>query len=126
MVPHILLVEDSALVIGALRLLLEETGHRVSDASTIADAAQVLRADPPDVVLLDLTLGGEDGLSLMTSIDTREGTQRPIVVALTGHDDAATLARCIASGCRTVLVKPIKPMMLKGQIAEWLGERAPA
>jgi len=36
MVPHILLVEDNALVIGALRLLLEETGHRVSDASTIA------------------------------------------------------------------------------------------
>jgi CheY-like chemotaxis protein len=126
MVPHILLVEDNALVIGALRLLLEETGHRVSDASTIAAATQVLRADPPDVVLLDLTLGGEDGLSLMTSIDATDGTQRPIVVALTGHDDAATLARCTAAGCRTVLVKPIKPMMLKGQIAEWLGERAPA
>jgi CheY-like chemotaxis protein len=124
MVPHVLLVEDNALVIGALRLLLEETGHRVSDASTIAGAAHVLRADPPDVVLLDLTLGGEDGLSLMTSISTSDGQQRPIVVALTGHDDAATLERCIAAGCRTVLVKPIKPMELKGQIAGWLGERA--
>ena len=90
MVPHILLVEDNALVIGALRLLLEETGHRVSDASTVADAARVLRDDPPDVVLLDLTLGGEDGLALMTSIERGEG-QRPIVVALTGHDDADTI-----------------------------------
>lgn len=122
MAPHILLVEDNALVIGALRLLLEETGHRVSDASTLTDAARVLRADPPDVVLLDLTLGGEDGLSLMTSIDA-SGAARPIVVALTGHDDAATLARCTAAGCRAVLVKPIAPMKLKGQIAEWLGER---
>jgi CheY-like chemotaxis protein len=126
MVPHILLVEDNALVIGALRLLLEETGHRVSDASTIADAARVLRTDPPDVVLLDLTLHGEDGLSLMSSIGAQGERQRPIVVALTGHDDPATLERCKLAGCRDVLVKPIRPMKLKGQIAEWLGERAPA
>ena len=124
MVPHILLVEDNALVIGALRLLLEETGHRVSDASTIAGAASVLRDDPPDVVLLDLTLGGEDGLSLMKSITGGEAP-RPIVVALTGHDDPATLERCTRAGCRAVLVKPIAPMKLKGQIAEWLGARAP-
>jgi CheY-like chemotaxis protein len=125
MVPHILIVEDSALVIGALRLLLEETGHRVSDASTVADAARVLRADPPDVVLLDLTLGNEDGLSLMSSLEP-ERVPRPIVVALTGHDDVATAERCTAAGCRAVLVKPIASMKLKGQIAEWLGERAVA
>jgi CheY-like chemotaxis protein len=125
MLPHILLVEDNALVIGALRLLLEETGHRVSDASTIADAARVLGDDPPDVVLLDLTLGGEDGLSLMTAIGASQG-QRPICVALTGHDDPDTLERCRSAGCRAVLVKPIQPMKLKSQIAGWLGERAPA
>ena len=123
MVPHILLVEDSALVIGALRMLLEETGHRVSDASTLADARRALSDDPPDVVLLDLTLGGENGLSLMSSVG-EGGAARPIVVALTGHDDAETFARCIAAGCRAVLVKPIAPMKLKGQIAEWLRERA--
>src|SRR3569623_1411390 len=123
MLPHVLLVEDNALVIGALRLLLEETGHRVSDASTVAAATRVLRADPPDVVLLDLTLGGEDGLSLMTSID-ETSAQRPVVVALTGHDAPATLARCAHAGCRTVLVKPLRPLELKSQIAAWLGERA--
>src|SRR6476661_4003279 len=123
MVPHILIVEDNALVIGALRLLLEETGHRVSDASSVAGAARVLHADPPDVVLLDLTLGGEDGLSLMSSIDAA-GARRPVVVALTGHDDPATFERCAGAGCRTVLVKPIRPLELKAQIATWLGERA--
>jgi CheY-like chemotaxis protein len=125
MLPHILLVEDSALVIGALRLLLEETGHRVSDASTIAAATRVLHADPPDVVLLDLTLGGEDGLSLMSSVNASSAL-RPVVVALTGHDDPATLERCTSAGCRTVLVKPIRPLELKSQIAGWLGERAVA
>jgi CheY-like chemotaxis protein len=125
MVPHILLVEDNALVVGALRMLLEETGHRVSEASTVAAAARILLSDPPDVVLLDLTLGNEDGLSLMSSIDVGRGP-RPIVVALTGHDDVATVERCTAAGCRAVLVKPIAPLKLKGQIAEWLGERVVA
>jgi CheY-like chemotaxis protein len=125
MLPHILLVEDNALVIGALRLLLEETGHRVSDASTIAAAARVLHTDPPDVVLLDLTLGGEEGLSLMSSIDATSA-KRPIVVALTGHDDPETLERCTSAGCRALLVKPIQPLKLKSQIAAWLGERTVA
>ena len=53
----------------------------------------MLRADPPDVVLLDLTLHGEDGLCAHV-IDRREWPPRPIVVALTGHDDPATLERC--------------------------------
>ena len=75
------------------------------------------------MVLLDLTLRGEDGLSLMTSIDPASA-QRPIVIALTGHDDPATLERCTRAGCRAVLIKPIQPLKLKGQIAEWLGERA--
>ena len=48
------------------------------------------------------------------------------MVALTGHDDPATLERCASAGCRTVLVKPIRPLELKSQIAAWLGERAVA
>lgn len=122
MLPHILLVEDNALVVGALRLLLEETGHRVSDASSVADAARALHTDPPDLVLLDLTLDGEDGLALMTSV-RRGDAARPVVVALTGRDDEETRARCLAAGCREVLVKPIRSLELKGQIAGWLGDR---
>ena len=120
MPPHILLVEDNALVVGALRLLLEETGHHVSDASTVADAARAMRADPPDLVLLDLTLGDEDGLALLALPQA----PRAVVVALTGHDDPETRARCLAAGCRDVLVKPIRSRELKSQIATWLGERA--
>jgi two-component system, cell cycle response regulator DivK len=122
--PHILLVEDSVLVVGALRLLLEETGHRVSDADSVDAAARVVRADPPDLILLDLTLGRENGLSLLPAIGVSPGTG-PIVIAVTGHDDSQTRERCLAAGCREVLVKPIQPLALKGQIVQWLAERAP-
>lgn len=122
MPPHILLVEDNAFVVGALRMLLEETGHRVSDAATVDAAARALRDDPPDLVLLDLTLGSESGLALLAQ-SNQDGATRPVVVALTGHDDAETRARCLAAGCRDVLVKPIRALELAPLIAGWLGER---
>lgn len=120
--PHVLLVEDSALVIGALRVLLEETGHRVSAATCVTDALAAVHDDPPDVMLLDLTLDREDGLAVLVEL-ARSGTEFPVTVAVTGHDDPDVRRRCLDAGCRAVLVKPIAPMKLPGQIRGWLAER---
>ncbi len=117
--PHILLVEDSPLVVGALRTLLEETGHRVSTATTVHGAIAAARADPPDLILLDLTLEREDGLAVVAEL-SRDGGPRPTVVALTGHDEPAVRERCLQAGCRDVLVKPISARDLPGKIRAWL------
>jgi DNA-binding response OmpR family regulator len=114
---HILLVEDSPLVSGALRLLLESSGHRVSIAATVAESRAVLRADPPSLTLLDLTLPDGDGLTLVAPLHA-SGCR--VVVALTGHDDDATRDRCIAAGCAQVLVKPVPARELLAQTARWL------
>jgi CheY-like chemotaxis protein len=119
--PHVLLVEDSALVIGALRVLLEETGHRVSAASTVADAVAAARADPPDVILLDITLNREDGLGVLFALARTDELPR-VAVAVTGHDEQAVRERCLNAGCRTVLVKPISAMQLPVLIKAWLAE----
>jgi CheY-like chemotaxis protein len=119
--PHVLVVEDSALVIGALRVLLEETGHRVSAASTVADAVATARADPPDVILLDITLDREDGLGVLSALARTDALPR-VAVAVTGHDEPAVRERCLNAGCRTVLVKPISAMQLPVLIKAWLAE----
>ena len=119
--PHVLVVEDSALVIGALRVLLEETGHRVSAASSVAGAVAAVRSDPPDVILLDITLDREDGLGVLYAL---AGTDElpPVAVAVTGHDEPAVRERCLDAGCRAVLVKPISAMQLPALIKAWLAE----
>ena len=106
MLPHLLLVDDSALVLEALGVLFEETGHRVTAAASVAAAVAAARADRPDLVLLDVTLGDEDGLAVLDALRTA-GTPLPTVVAMTGHDDDATRDRCLAAGCVAVLVKPV-------------------
>jgi DNA-binding response OmpR family regulator len=104
--PHLLLVDDSPLVTEAIGVLFEETGHRVSAAASVREAVSACAADSPDLMLLDVTLGAEDGLDVLRSLEAA-GMARPVTVAMTGHDDPDTRARCLAAGCVDVLVKPV-------------------
>src|SRR5258705_10268255 len=89
---HVLIVEDNELVTGALRILFEETGRRVTVAHSIAEAIEAGESDPPDLLLLDLTLPDGDGLEVARSLAKR-GVQPKATVALTGRDDPESLAR---------------------------------
>jgi CheY-like chemotaxis protein len=118
---RILLVEDNALVVGAIRLLLEEHGFRVSAAGSVEEAVPLALDGRPDILLLDLTLPDGDGLTVLERLTSRGAAPR-VTVALTGHDDEVTRNRCLRAGCRAVLVKPMSTLALPGQLATWLAE----
>jgi DNA-binding response OmpR family regulator len=117
--PHILVVEDNEHVTSALRILLESASWRVSVAGSIIDALSVAQADPPSVVLLDLTLPDGDGLRLVEPL--RDLGARRIVV-LTGHDDIDTKKRCFDAGCFDLLVKPVAARDLVEKSRAWIAE----
>lgn len=121
MEAHVLLVEDSALVVDALRLLLQETGHRVSAAFNVRQAVDTARAERPDVILLDLSLGREDGLDVLGEL-ARTNSLPPVAVAVTGHDTPEARERCLRAGCVEVLTKPISAMELPSRIRGWLAD----
>lgn len=119
MKAHVLIVEDNELVTGALRMLFEETGRRVTVAHSVATAVVAGTADPPDLLLLDLSLPDGDGLDV--ALRLREvGVQPKATVALTGRDDPASLERCEAAGCTAVMVKPVPAAELLRRTREWL------
>ena len=120
MVPHILLVEDSALVTDALRILFEETGHRVTVAATAAEAIAAATAARPDVMLLDLGLPDADGLTVLEALGPR-GLAPRHTIALTGDGDDGTIRRCRAAGCHDVLLKPVPPGTLLKKVREAMG-----
>ncbi|MBA2688116.1 MAG: response regulator transcription factor [Gemmatimonadaceae bacterium] len=104
--PHVLIVEDSALVTDALRILFEGSGFRVTVAASLADARALPANDIADLMLLDVTLEDGDGIDLL--IDMRAKNVEPeTTVALTGYDDPLTRQRAIDAGCADVLVKPV-------------------
>ena len=120
--PHVLVVEDSALVVAAMRVLFEETGHRVSAAVSAASAVEAIVAEFPDIVLLDLGLPDADGMTVLEEVRARLG-RIPATIALTGDADESTVRRCVAGGCALVLLKPVAPRELIGKVLEVLGRR---
>ena len=116
--PHLLIVDDSADVTGALRILFEETGHDVSVAGSIRDAISVARSRAVDVMLLDLTLPDGDGLTALTRMRD-EAVEPRVTAALTGRAEPETAARCTAAGCAAVLVKPVPIAELLRKVREW-------
>src|SRR5690242_14816241 len=103
---HVLIVEDSDLVTSALRILFEETGRRVTIAHSVREAIAAGRKDPPDLLLLDLTLPDGDGLEVATTL-RQSGVKPRATVAITGRDDPESLKRCDAAGVTAVMVKPV-------------------
>ena len=119
MTKRILLVEDSAMVAAAFRMLLESKGYDVEVAATAASAVGTKATEPHDLMLLDITLPDVDGLSVIGGLATR-GLRPVRVVALTGHADQATRLRCIAAGCDEVLIKPVPLQVLLDHVANEL------
>ena len=117
--PHVLIVEDNELVTDALRILFEETGRRVTVAHSVAEAVAVGERDPPDLLLLDLSLPDGDGLEVSRTLSKR-GVQPKATVALTGRDDPASLERCSKAGVTEVMVKPVPTKELLRKAKEWL------
>jgi DNA-binding response OmpR family regulator len=105
---RILIVEDHFDVGDAMRMLLESGGHDVRVAATIADAVAACDSAPIDLMLLDLTLPDGDGLDVLS----RATTLPAVTLALTGWDEPAIIARCLAAGCRDVMIKPVPAKVL--------------
>jgi CheY-like chemotaxis protein len=114
-------VDDSELVTEALAVLLDAVGYRTRAAASVREALDAAREEPPDVALVDLTLPDGDGLEIVRTL-AAEGRAPRAAVALTGHDDPDTEARCLAAGCRAVLVKPVRPATLVAGLREWLAD----
>ena len=116
---HVLIVEDNELVTGALRILFEETGRRVTVAHSVAEAIRAGEDDPPDLLLLDLALPDGDGLEVSRSL-AKHGVHPKAIVALTGRDDPKSLERCSKAGVTDVMVKPVPTKVLLKKTKEWL------
>ena len=118
--PHVLLAEDNELVCGAMRVLFEETGHRITTVPTIGATVEAAMRGDVDLLLLDLGLADGDGLEVLAQL-RRAGMMPRVVVALTGRDEPEVVAACRAAGCHDVLLKPVPARELLRKTAEWLG-----
>jgi len=101
--PHILIVDDEPQILRALRTILTEKKFQVSTASRGEEALTRAAAQPPDVVVLDLSLPDMDGIEVCTRL--REWTQVPIIV-LSVRDSDRDKVTALDRGADDYLTKP--------------------
>jgi CheY-like chemotaxis protein len=112
---RILIVEDEALTVLALKRDVVELGYEVAgDASTAADALRVAENNHADLVLMDIQLEG--GISGVAAAAAIRGHLDVPVVFLTAHASAETLAQAVESGAFGYVLKPYTSPELKAAI----------
>ncbi|HYM30921.1 MAG TPA: response regulator [Candidatus Cybelea sp.] len=101
--PHILVVDDERRIRTMLRRYLTDEGFKVAEAESGAALRAVLEREHFDVVLLDVMLPDEDGLSLARYI--RQLSQVPIIM-LTGKSDVIDRVAGLEAGADDYIAKP--------------------
>lgn len=114
----ILVVEDDQVDLKLAGVVLEMSGHTVLANPSAEAAAEAIRADRPDVILLDLQLPGQDGLGFVQAIKSREDTRGIPVVAVTAYPEQYPREALLAAGCAAYLVKPVNTRDLAQQLEE--------
>jgi two-component system cell cycle response regulator DivK len=116
----ILIVEDNQLNRELLCDWLEVEGYDVWSAADLNASYEVFSKRLPDVVLLDINLGAEDGLDLVAWMRQKPEMREIPVIAVTAHALVAEQERILKAGCRACHAKPIDFQLLREELNRWL------
>jgi DNA-binding response OmpR family regulator len=116
--PRILVVDDDARVRAMLVRALEDR-YAVIGVGTAAEARAHLRQDPPALLILDVRLGNDDGLTLLEEFRRRHLAP---VLLITGHGSEAVAARALELRANAYLPKPFGAPVLRTRVARLLAE----
>jgi CheY-like chemotaxis protein len=118
--PLILVVDDNDAGQLLVSSVLELDGFRVETAGSSGEVLDRLRVHVPDLILMDVQLPGQDGLSLTRQLKADPATADILIVALTAHAMAGDRELAIAAGCVGYISKPIDTRTLATELWEFL------
>ena len=108
--PHILVVDDDRRIRNLLQSFLIENGFRISVAASAAEAREKMGIVAFDLVVLDVMMPGETGLSLTQSLRA-EGNHVPVLM-LSALAEASDRIAGLETGSDDYLIKPFEPREL--------------
>jgi len=120
---HVLMVDDNGPMRQLIRALARAGGIvNFSEAETAADALEILRATPIDLLIVDWKMRPMDGLSFTRIIRWNSDSPNPYVpiLMLTAHTEASRVAAARDAGVTGFLKKPISTRLLFDRIGNAL------
>ena len=114
---RVLVAEDNPFARAVLKTVLTELGHQAdfagSGEAVIAAAAQRRH----DLILMDVTLPGMDGLAATRAIRAAENGARVPIIGVSGRAEARDVEAAHAAGMDAFLAKPVSPAVLAATLA---------
>jgi two-component system cell cycle response regulator len=114
----IFVVEDQPIDAKLTVHVLSAAGYEVDRAGAAENALTAIRAQEPDLILLDICLPGMDGLSLARMLKIEPATRNIPLVAMTSYPEKYSKADAMAAGCDAYLCKPLNTRTLPALMAQ--------
>ena len=108
---RVLLVDDDAGLRALLRTTFDVFEIDVDEAAGADEARESVRANPPDVIVLDVVMPGMDGIEFCRELKSDRETREIAVVLLSGTEGGARIA-ADAAGAEAYVPKPFSPLEL--------------
>jgi two-component system OmpR family response regulator len=121
---HVLVVDDDAHIREVMRFALEKAGYRVSEAPDGSQAFALLSASSFDLVVLDIVMPEDDGLTLCRKIRAQQS--RLPIIFVSSRDDELDRVLGLELGADDYLTKPFSPRELAARVAAVLRRTRPA
>lgn len=116
----VLVVEDNEDNRSLVAKVLGYAGYRVVEAASGEEALEMAGREPPDLVLMDLNLGGMTGFDATRRLKADPALGRVPVVALTAYAMVGDRERALEAGCDGYIPKPVDVRRLPEQVEAFL------
>ncbi len=116
-IQKILIVDDSPTERYFLSDILIKNGFSVSTAENGEEALQKIKADKPQLILMDIVMPGQNGFQITRAISRDPDTQDVPVIICTSKGQETDRIWGLRQGARDYIVKPVDPQELLAKIA---------
>lgn len=120
-VRTVLIVEDQIEMRAITSAYLERQGYRVLATDNGADAVRQARTEQPDLIFMDVSIPGMDGIRATAEIKRDPATRAIPVVIVTAHPYGSVGKRAMDAGCDGWLNKPCDPRRLLQEVQRRVG-----
>ncbi|MDR3692346.1 MAG: response regulator [Fimbriimonas sp.] len=119
----ILVVDDNPTNLKLVSDILEFEGYQVIRANDAESAQELIAANSPDLILMDIALPGMDGLTLTRRLKSNPAIKPVVVVALTAFAMKGDEELALEAGCDGYITKPIDTRRFPEQVRFYLSSR---
>jgi CheY-like chemotaxis protein len=120
--PRVLVVDDERKNRQLIEVMLGDEHYEISTASSGEEALALIRANRPDILLLDVMMPGMDGYQVAARIKGDPATTALPIIMLSALTDQNSMNHGRSAGAEAFLAKPVNGAELRQQVQKLLGD----